>query len=80
MEKSEEKPPNEEDEDSDDGDIEAQIQRELAGMQPVKDKTKKRPVEVTRLEMPCGEFFVSYDGATVQGLALAEKLRRQYQD
>lgn len=74
MEKSEEKPPNEEDEDSDDGDIEAQIQRELAGMQPVKDKTKKRPVEVTRLEMPCGAFFVSYDGATVQGLALDEKL------
>ncbi|KAJ5104112.1 hypothetical protein N7532_004641 [Penicillium argentinense] len=43
-------------EDSDDGDIEAQIQRELAGLQPTKDKTKKRPVEVTRLDMPCVLF------------------------
>lgn len=42
------------DEDSDDGDIEAQIQRELAGLQPNKDK--KRPFEATQLEMPCGPF------------------------
>lgn len=42
------------DEDSDDGDIEAQIQKELAGLQPRKDK--KRPFEATQLEMPCGAF------------------------
>lgn len=52
----------EEQEDSDeddDEDIEAQIQRELAGLKPAEDKTdksKRRPVEVTRLEMPCGSY------------------------
>lgn len=56
MEESGKKTEDQDDDDSDDGDIEAQIQRELAGMQPVKDKNKKRAVEVTRLEMPCGAF------------------------
>lgn len=38
--------------DTDDEDIEAQIQRELEGLQPNKDKPRQfRPVQ---LEMPCG--------------------------
>ncbi|KAJ5591125.1 hypothetical protein N7450_005097 [Penicillium hetheringtonii] len=78
LEKSEEKPPNEEDEDSDDGDIEAQIQRELAGMQPVKDKTKKRPVEVTRLEMPC-VLFARID-SSVDPVELVHRLCTEAQD
>ncbi|KAJ5989165.1 hypothetical protein N7481_004375 [Penicillium waksmanii] len=49
----------EDSDDDDDEDIEAQIQRELAGLKPAEDKTdksKRRPVEVTRLEMPCVLF------------------------
>lgn len=54
----------------DDEDIEAQIQRELAGLKPAedkKDKSKRRPVEVTRLEMPCGAF--SYIPITLKSAA-----------
>ena len=40
------------DSDSDDADIEAQIRRELEGLQP--SKKKLRPVQATQLEMPCG--------------------------
>ncbi|KAJ5239732.1 hypothetical protein N7468_004351 [Penicillium chermesinum] len=38
--------------DSDDGDIEAQIQRELEGLKPAERKT--RPVQGVQLEIPCG--------------------------
>lgn len=41
-----------EDSDSDDGDIEAQIKRELEGLKPAKAKT--RPVQGMQLDMPCG--------------------------
>jgi tRNA acetyltransferase TAN1 len=44
----------EDNEEDDDEDIEAQIQRELAGLKPNKDK--KRPFQAIRLEMPCGAF------------------------
>ncbi|KAJ5093051.1 hypothetical protein N7456_008912 [Penicillium angulare] len=47
------KPGAEEDSDSDDGDIEAQIQRELEGLNASKKK-KSRPVQAMQLEMPCG--------------------------
>lgn len=57
IEDSEGKDPTENEEsDYDDDDIEAQIQRELSGLQPTREKNKKRPVEVTRLDMPCGAF------------------------
>lgn len=59
MKKNQEEQEDSDDDDDDDEDIEAQIQRELAGLKPADDKTdksKRRPVEVTRLEMPCGAF------------------------
>ncbi|KAJ5228332.1 hypothetical protein N7489_009040 [Penicillium chrysogenum] len=45
----------EEDEDTDDEDIEAQIRRELEGLQPSKDKTRQfQPVQ---MDMPCVTFM-----------------------
>lgn len=48
-----------EDEDSDVGDIEAQIQKELADLKPARDKS--RPLESTQLEIPCGAFFYTLE-------------------
>lgn len=44
-----------EDSDDDDGDIEAQIQRELEGLKPTKEKT--RLVQGIQLEIPCGQYL-----------------------
>lgn len=61
-----------EDSGEDDGDIEAQIQRELAGLKPVKDKSKRRSIEVVRLEMPCVLFARVND--TIDPVQLVHRL------
>lgn len=46
----------EEEHDTDDEDIEAQIRRELEGLQPNKDK--RRQFEPMQMEMPCGKLTI----------------------
>jgi hypothetical protein len=47
----------EEEIDTDDEDIEAQIQRELEGLQPNKDK--KRRFQPLQMDMPCGKSAIN---------------------
>ncbi|KAJ5674108.1 hypothetical protein N7462_009547 [Penicillium macrosclerotiorum] len=66
-------PAKDDDDDEEEDDIEAQIQKELAGLKPNKDK--KRPFQAFRLEMPC-VIFVRLD-PSIDPVELVHRLCRE---
>ncbi|KAJ6093310.1 hypothetical protein N7486_008599 [Penicillium sp. IBT 16267x] len=65
------KPEVDEDSDDDDADIEAQIRRELEGLQPSQKKT--RPVQAMQLDIPC-VVFARFNDKTVDPVKIVHQL------
>ncbi|KAJ5760982.1 hypothetical protein N7520_008138 [Penicillium odoratum] len=65
------KPENDKDSDEDDADIEAQIRRELEGLQPSKKKT--RPVQAMQLDIPC-VVFARFNDKSVDPVKIVHQL------